>query len=51
MTVYFAFEQSDCFESDGCEFAAEVTGELQLVLGPGDGAADYAIYVAQLSEE
>jgi hypothetical protein len=29
-----AFEQSECFESDGREFAAEATSELQLVLDP-----------------
>ena len=29
-----AFEQSECFESDGREFAKEATGELQLVLDP-----------------
>ena len=29
-----AFEQSECFESDGREFAADATGELQLVLDP-----------------
>ena len=29
-----AFEQSECFESDGREFAEEATSELQLVLDP-----------------
>jgi hypothetical protein len=28
------YQQSECFESDGREFAKEATGELQLVLDP-----------------
>ena len=34
VSLYPAFEQSECFESDGREFAAEATSELQLVLDP-----------------
>jgi hypothetical protein len=28
------YQQAECFESDGREFAADATGELQLVLDP-----------------